>query len=168
MSALPRPLLARVRGRGRATQPDPDGMRRVDRLVEQAALVMVPSGLVLIILGWFGASRTPYTFEQIPYLISGGLFGVALTVSGGLLYVGGWVARAARMGRPATIAEGDERGAAAPVHRAAADRWVRTPSGTMFHRPSCSIVQGRDDVVALQAAQVASLRPCGMCEPTAG
>lgn len=167
MSALPRTMAARVR---RSRNPDravgSDGLRRVDRLVEQAALVMVPSGLVLIILGWFGASRTPYTFEQIPYLISGGLFGVAVTVTGGLLYVGGWIARSAQGAVPHAPA-GSQAAATAPASRDVAEAFVRTPSGTMFHRPDCSIVQGRDDVVELRHGEAVGYRPCGMCEPLA-
>lgn len=168
MSALPRTMAARVR---RSREPDraigSDGLRRVDRLVEQAALVMVPSGLVLIILGWFGASRTPYTFEQIPYLISGGLFGVAVTVTGGLLYVGGWIARSAQATVPKVAAGTPGPAHDAPVAGNLAEAFVRTPSGTMFHRPDCSIVQGRDDVVELRPGEAVGYRPCGMCEPLA-
>jgi hypothetical protein len=42
-------------------------------------------GFVLMILGWLGAARTFREIEQIPYLISGGLIGLALVFIGGLL-----------------------------------------------------------------------------------
>ena len=37
----------------------PDGLRRIDKIVEQVALVMLPTGFVFIILGWVGASSMP-------------------------------------------------------------------------------------------------------------
>ncbi len=50
-------------------------------------------GFVAITLGWVGASRTAREIEQIPYLISGGLIGLALVVLGGLLLASTfWVA----------------------------------------------------------------------------
>ena len=47
--------------------------------------VAIILGLNFIIWGWVGASRTTREIEQIPYLISGGLFGLAIVFLGGLL-----------------------------------------------------------------------------------
>ena len=52
--------------------------------------VLVPLGVLLVFLGWLGASRTPLLFEQIPYLISGGQLGVALVIGGGFVYFTYW------------------------------------------------------------------------------
>jgi hypothetical protein len=38
-----------------------------------------------MLFGWIGASKTFRQIEQIPYLISGGLVGLALVFLGGLL-----------------------------------------------------------------------------------
>jgi hypothetical protein len=65
----------------------------VDRYLFIAACVLVPLGLGLVILGWLGAAKTPYQFEQMPYLISGGLLGLALAVLGGLAYFAHWMTR---------------------------------------------------------------------------
>ena len=55
--------------------------------------VAVVLGFVAMVLGWVGAARTAREIEQIPYLISGGLIGLALVVLGGLLLVSTfWVA----------------------------------------------------------------------------
>jgi hypothetical protein len=43
-----------------------------------AAGGMVILGLVALVIGWFGVSGTGLVAEQNPYLISGGLFGIAL------------------------------------------------------------------------------------------
>jgi hypothetical protein len=50
-------------------------------------------GLLLVVLGYLGASHTIYVFEQIPYLISGGILGGCLVVVGSLAYFGYWLAR---------------------------------------------------------------------------
>lgn len=55
--------------------------------------IFVLLGFNIMLFGWFGASRTARQIEQIPYLISGGLVGLAFVVLGGLLLVSTfWVA----------------------------------------------------------------------------
>ncbi|MFN8040627.1 MAG: hypothetical protein U0Q07_15545 [Acidimicrobiales bacterium] len=44
-------------------------------------------GLLVILIGWWGASGTAIVAEQIPYLISGGLLGLGLVIIGGALFV---------------------------------------------------------------------------------
>lgn len=57
---------------------------RTDRetLLLRAGVLIVILGGICIGLGWWGASGTANLAEQIPYLISGGLFGIALVVAG--------------------------------------------------------------------------------------
>ncbi len=55
--------------------------------------VSVALGLLLVALGYLGASHTIYVFEQIPYLISGGIFGGCLVVAGSLAYFGYWLTK---------------------------------------------------------------------------
>jgi hypothetical protein len=57
---------------------------RTDRetLLLRAGVAIVVLGWLCIGLGWWGASGTANLAEQIPYLISGGLFGIALVVAG--------------------------------------------------------------------------------------
>jgi hypothetical protein len=52
-------------------------------LVPASILVIV--GFNFMLFGWIGASGTFRQIEQIPYLISGGLVGLALVFLGGLL-----------------------------------------------------------------------------------
>ena len=62
----------------------------------------VLAGFVAMVLGWVGAARTAREIEQIPYLISGGLIGLALVVLGGLLLMSTfWVAVLRRLQREA-------------------------------------------------------------------
>lgn len=65
----------------------------------------VAAGFVAMVLGWLGAARTAREIEQVPYLISGGLIGLALVVLGGLLLMSTfWVAILRKLQR-----EADER-----------------------------------------------------------
>ena len=52
---------------------------------------LIPLGLVLILLGWYGASRTVNLYEQIPYSISGGMLGLSLVFAGGFCYFAYWL-----------------------------------------------------------------------------
>jgi hypothetical protein len=52
-------------------------------LIPASLLVIV--GFNFMIFGWIGAANTVRQIEQIPYLISGGLIGLALVFLGGLL-----------------------------------------------------------------------------------
>ena len=53
----------------------------------------VSLGFALVLLGYSGASHTIYVFEQIPYLISGGILGGSLVVAGGFCYFAFWLTR---------------------------------------------------------------------------
>ena len=65
--------------------------------VRQVMLVlgatMMGMGFVAIVLGWYGASHSAYLFQEVPYLISGGLLGVALVAGGGFLFFAAWLVR---------------------------------------------------------------------------
>ncbi|MDZ7675096.1 MAG: hypothetical protein U5K30_08525 [Acidimicrobiales bacterium] len=52
-----------------------------------AGIVLMPVGLVLVLIGWFGASGTTEFSSQVPYLISGGLLGLGCTIVGAVLYL---------------------------------------------------------------------------------
>jgi hypothetical protein len=124
--------------------------------------VLAPLGLVLIGLGWLGASRTPLVQEQLTYLISGGLFGLALVVLGGFLYFAHWQTEVLREVRNQTAEiTAALRAGAAPVPFAGA--LLATPEGTLAHRPDCPVVRGRPD---LEPA-TAGLEACSICEPVA-
>ena len=53
----------------------------------------VSLGFAMVVLGYLGASHTIYVFEQIPYLISGGILGGSLVVAGGFCYFAFWLTR---------------------------------------------------------------------------
>jgi len=51
------------------------------------AAALVVGGLVAVVVAWLLASDTILTFEQIPYLMSGGLIGVCLVAIGATLWL---------------------------------------------------------------------------------
>jgi hypothetical protein len=52
-----------------------------------AAWLLIGAGALLLLLGWLGASGTPYVEAQIPYVISGGLTGLGLIGLGATLWL---------------------------------------------------------------------------------
>ena len=77
-------------------------MRTEQRLQQILTLVggfLMPLGLTVIGIGWWGTAHTGYVFEQMPYLISGGLFGLGLTICGALIFFSSWLVRLAQLQR---------------------------------------------------------------------
>jgi hypothetical protein len=159
----------------------PTGSERqltVERILAVVSAVLLPLGLAVIILGWYGAAHTPYLFEQLPYLISGGLLGLGLAIVGGLIYFGSWVARtsAQQQAQTAEVAEllreirDGLLQAPAPAPRRAGSGgngkapFVATARGGMLHRPDCAVVAGRDDLRSISASGD-GLKPCALCNP---
>ena len=156
--------------------------------------VLAPLGLVAVLLGWFGASHTPHSFEQVPYLISGGLLGLGLVFIGGFLYFTHWVTVLVREGRAQSdrTAEALERiesllasaaAAATPALRSGTynqaesvgisvpereesrdEPLYATPNGSMLHRRECPVIATRDNA-RLVAADTPGFSPCRICQP---
>ena len=75
-------------------------------------------GLLVVLLGWWGASHTINLQEQVPYMISGGLFGLALVFLGGFAYFAYWVTRLVQEQRRQTDALLDALQALRPAEAA--------------------------------------------------
>jgi hypothetical protein len=69
------------------------------RVLVVVAGALMTGGVVAILLGWLGASRSILVSEQVPYLISGGLLGLALATIGALTYFTHWLTVLVRDGR---------------------------------------------------------------------
>lgn len=155
----------------------------VDRWLMVAGPGIAVFGVLVIYLAWYGASQTTRVFLQIPYLISGGLFGLGLMFFGGFLYFARWlndlVGETRRQAQEAQqVAERSVEAlerieglmraqgvavAASGTGGSGAGTFVATPRGSMFHLPDCPMVAGRD-VRSVDAGGV--LEPCQICEPT--
>jgi len=154
------------------------------RWLAVAGGVMIPLGAVLIIAGWYGAAHTTLPWEQTPYVISGGLLGLALVVAGSAFYFGYWLTRLvggerdllevlnrieerlqsadARPGEPSATAR-------AGVVAGASTGLVATRSGSLFHRPDCQVVAGRPSK-ELRPVDVSApgMSACKLCAPLDG
>jgi hypothetical protein len=145
--------------------------------------VLAPLGMIVILLGWFGAARTALLFEQVPYLISGGLLGLGLVIIGSSMYFAHWITELVREHRSQSAAllaaieglRGDldravSGGVVAPLNgtgiRSTAgtdDTWWATPHGTLAHRSGCAVIVGKDDLRAVPGDQVVAR--CRLCAP---
>ncbi len=67
--------------------------RNVRLWLEWIGMALIVFGFACIILGWYGAAHSPYLYQEVPYLISGGLLGVALVIGGGVLVRSAWTMR---------------------------------------------------------------------------
>ncbi len=159
-----------------------------DRLMLALGAVLIVGGLVAIIIGWLGAANTGLAFEQTPYLISGGLLGLALVFLGGFVYFAYWVTRLMRESRaqsdraselldriaetldganlngqnPRSRTRSASSSVRAPSARAAS--FVATRSGTQFHKPECPVVAGRPGLRRV-SANARGMTPCRICDP---
>jgi hypothetical protein len=147
----------------------------LDRYLLVTGGVLMPVGILVIILGWVGASRTPLPFEQNDYLISGGILGLGLVIAGGFTYFAYWQTvriresrvQAADLTAAITRLEGLLSGGVSAKGGgsvAAKQNFVATASGSIFHRPDCAAVSGRDDLSTVDPATT-KLRPCRICTP---
>lgn len=155
---------------------DPDRMQLI------VGAVLAVGGLVAIIIGWYGAANTGFEFEQTPYLISGGLLGLALCFLGGFVYFAYWITRLVRESRAQADRAADAleqivnalhanngsgpAGAKARATVPAGSSFVATRGGGFFHRPECSVVAGRDKLRKVSASS--GLEPCRICDPLSG
>lgn len=136
--------------------------------------ILLPLGLVVIVLGWYGAANTPYQYDQLSYLVSGGLLGLGLTFTGGFLYFGAWLARIAADGRDSNQRLADtllllaEAGASSSAGAVASRDVGAVPvvagGGTTLHRRDCALIAHRDDLTAAGEAD-AHLSICRVCRP---
>ncbi|HZU78890.1 MAG TPA: hypothetical protein VE991_03145 [Acidimicrobiales bacterium] len=150
--------------------------RRVNISLESLFLTVgalcLPIGVIVILLGWYGASHTGHLYEQNDYLISGGLLGLGLIFIGGFLYFGYWMTRqirATETGSQQTLralARLEEKldGTATGSAPSATGVFVVTEHGSMLHRPSCPAVADKS-VRILDRPDTTRYRPCTICMP---
>jgi hypothetical protein len=161
--------LSRLRRRG--------SLVATDRWLAFAAGGLLLIGPLFVLAGWYGAAHTTRLFEEIPYLISGGIFGLLLVIVGAACYFGYWLTHLVRSDRQMLdvlvrieerLSQAPSAAGAAPPAGAAPRLLVATRTGSMFHRPDCQVVAERDPAelrtITLPAA---GMEPCRLCAPLA-
>jgi multisubunit Na+/H+ antiporter MnhG subunit len=141
------------------------------RVLAILAGVLVPAGVLLVLVGWHGASRTPNVYEQIPYLISGAELGQTLALVGALCYFAHWLTTLVREHRTqgeaivAAIVHLEEAlvQLAGGVPSVTSEGLVATARGTLAHRPDCTVVAGKPGL--RQVPPGTALGRCRLCLP---
>ena len=153
-------------------------LRRVDQVMEIVGIALLPVGLTALLVGWIGVASNGLVFLQLPYVVSGGMLGIGLLFASGTIYLASWVSRTSAVQRRQNeelltavrqlqqtmtvlplAGAGSGNGNGAP-----GQHFLATPSGTMYHRPECAIVTGREDLREVEP-DVTGMKPCGMCDP---
>jgi hypothetical protein len=141
--------------------------------------VLVALGALALFLGWYGVSGESLTAKQLPYLVSGGLTGIALVVVASAFLATEDIRRqlsqvddlrrkvddlyslfvedmAAPVAAPPVAVPGAPTGAV-----------LALPVGTSYHRSDCNLVTGKSEAAAVDAKAVRArkLRPCRICNP---
>ena len=146
--------------------------------------VLMPLGLVIILIAWYGAAHASHVQQQIPYLVSGAFIGLGLMIVGGLLYWAHWLYRVydqADLHHQDLLRQQDEHmralieavtgaqtngNGSRTTPTAAASSFVATGKGTNFHRPDCPVVsRSRRNVRPVSTRDVERMQPCRICDP---
>ena len=151
-----------------------------------AGAILLPLGIAVILLGWSGAAHGRVDQQQIPYLISGGVLGLACVVIGAFFFWAHWLYRiydqadlhhqeamrqqAELIRALLQVRDGGSSpsvtAAVGAVQTGASTTFVATRSGTTVHRPDCSLIANRTGQLrTLSAAQAAAMKPCRVCDP---
>ena len=143
---------------------------RWNTLGGKLGLAFCIAGLAVIWAGWNGAASYNDIRKQFPYLISGGVGGLALVVIGvGLMIIQSQ--RADRVQLESNLIELRnilERMGAAPNTNGAeaSDAGLVVAGPNAYHRPSCKLVAGRDlRKMPAEQAVAAGLEACRTCSP---
>jgi hypothetical protein len=110
-------MQAKVEQRRAAFRDAIAGLSARARSTDLVRLLLVPGavalvlGFVFMFFGWYGAAHTARQIEQIPYLISGGFFGLGLVFVGGLLLASAmWMSMLAKLREPPGSGANGRRG----------------------------------------------------------
>jgi hypothetical protein len=138
--------------------------------------ILMPLGIVAIFLGWYGTAHTKYQYDQLPYVVSGGILGLGLVFIGGFLYFGAWLARIGNEQRQSARQLADAMTLVAnliakqsgSVGNVATNgdgaALVLAGAGSTVHRRDCPLIAHRDDLHGL-AGDETGLGTCRVCQP---
>jgi hypothetical protein len=141
------------------------------RFGSRLGLITSAIGLLAIGVGWNGVAGNDLVVEQLPYLVSGGLIGMALVILGAAFTIAQNSREdAARLEAKLdelveALAAGGSGGGAALTP---ADASGLVAAGTAsYHAPSCRLVDGREAIDYLTAveAEERGLKACRVCTP---
>ena len=142
----------------------PPGVELLSRVGRAVGWACIAAGAVLIVFAYLGASRQSIVAKQIPYLVSGGLGGLAfVSVGGALLIAERTAAHTAAVERQLMQLVDLLTEPVEPVEAGL----VAVPGSQWYHRPDCQLARDKPGVQAVTAVEVAQqgLSPCPVCAP---
>lgn len=157
--------------------------------------IILAVGALLIFIGYLGVSREALVAKQLPFLVSGGIFGVALVVFGSMILATEEMRRdsgrldrleammtelhaallvrtepqpsvsAAQTVRKPQRSRGENEGQTGETADDAG--FFALPTGTVYHRPACAMLDGKADATAVDQGDISArgLTACRLCEP---
>ena len=159
-----------------------DRYRLLQLILFAMGAVLMPFGILAIALGWYGTAHSHYDYDQRTYLISGGILGLGLTILGGFLYFGAWLAKVAADQRDsakelsaaltvfaqafagqngASNGSTGSNGATATID---GSTLVFAGDGTTVHRRDCPLIAHRDDLRPVTSVDNTTTT-CRVCRP---
>ena len=144
--------------------------------------VFVGIGLLAILIGWIGISGQAVVAKQLPYLISGGIGGMALVGIGAVFLATEDIRRdSGRLDRLEAMAyelhavllartdapEISPNGKSGATREEGHVQFMALPQGQTYHRADCAMLQGKEhaEPVTQAVASRRGLKPCRLCEP---
>jgi hypothetical protein len=128
-------------------------------------------GFVAIFFGWNGAASNNNIVAQFPYLISGGIAGLAVVMVGTSMLVvqnqrADRVRLEAALDRLAAAVERQGGGPGAGTGSLGLHGYV-VAGATSYHKLDCALTEARDEahVVPLEDLVHSDLEPCRVCRP---
>lgn len=142
------------------------------RLGGQLGVVLCLVGFLLIFFGWNGAASNNFVPAQFPYLLSGGIAGLAIVVIGAAMIV----VQNQRADRARLEAVLEKLAAAAERQSTASGAHAAGGFGTggyvvagaaSYHQLDCSLPEAREEahLVPLEDVIDSGLSPCRVCRP---
>lgn len=162
-------LMKRVKALWQSLFGDADRRVRMGRVF---GFTFMTAGVVLIGFAWNGAASRNFVEGQFPYLLSGGVMGLALVMIGATLLFLATI-RAERelmtnrfdemirlLGRNLNRLSISANGSAGSLGQVVAGE-------TVFHRIQCKVLQGKEGLttVTVEQAEAEGLAPCRVCDP---
>lgn len=142
--------------------------------------ILIALGGIFLLVGYLGVSREVIVARQIPYLVSGGLVGLAAIALGGrLLLIEDLRRDSGRLDRLEKAVQELHQvllyrpdapsiaAASATSLNGVPSKLVVLPGGESFHRPDCPVVgdKGTGRSVTAETAQRKGLNACPLCQP---
>ena len=136
----------------------------------KAGIALAAIGLLAIGIGWNGAAGQLSILGQVPYVISGGLLGMALVVLGAAMLVvqNSREDRAALEAKLDLLAEAVLEAGGRAKADAPQDLSGLVVAGTAsYHVPGCRLVDGREETTYLTPGEAVGrgLKACRVCQP---